>query len=120
MFDSYLSGGMRIVLEASTTVAEYSKTLEHIARSFVESGIYESEDEFVSDLLKDVALRKIRAYEKKIRAYEAKFGSFETFTRNLRGSASVRQEDQWMDWEAALNMMEAWKRVTCKLGSCVS
>ena len=120
MLDSYLSGGMRIIIEGSTTISEYNKTLEHIARSFVESGIYESEDQFVCDLLKDVAVRKIRAYERKIRAYEAKFGSFETFTQNIGGSASVRQEDQWMDWEAAINMLEAWKRVTCELGTCVS
>ena len=111
---------MKYLLRRKTTVTEYSKTLEHIARSFVESGIYESADEFVSDLLRDVASRKIRAYEKKIKMYEAKFGSFEEFTRKMQGSSSVRQEDQWMDWEAAINMLNAWKRVTCELGSCVS
>ena len=118
--DSYLSIETRMSLEANATVVDYSKTLEHIAKSFVESGIYESADAFVSDLLKDVAVRKIRAYERKIKTYEAKYGSFEKFTRKIRGKASARQEDQWMDWEAAMNMVEAWKRVVCELGSSAS
>lgn len=99
---------------------ECSKTLEHIAKSFVESGIYESTDEFISDLLKDMAARKIKAYEKKIKTYETKYGSFEKFTREIGGTASPKQEDQWMDWEAAMNMLKAWKHVTCELDSSVS
>ncbi len=99
---------------------EYNKTLEDIAKPFVESGIYGSTNAFVSDLLKDVAARKIKSYGKKIKAYEAKYGSFEKFTQKIRGTASPKQEDQWMDWEAARNMLNAWKRVTCELGSSVS
>ena len=102
------------------TAAECSKTLAHIAKSFVESGVYESTDEFVSDLLKDMATRKVKAYEKKIKTYETKYGSFEKFTRNIRGTASPKQEDQWMDWESAINMLKTWKRVTCELGSNAS
>jgi hypothetical protein len=99
---------------------EYSKTLESIAKFFVESGIYESTDEFVCDLVKDVAARKVRAYAKKVKAYVMKFGSFQEFTRKLQGRASVRDENQWMGWEAAINMLTAWKRVTTELGFCVS
>ena len=101
-------------------VVECSKTLEHIAKSFVESGIYESTDEFVSDILKDLATRKIRTYEKKIRSYKTKYGSFEEFTRKIRGTASPKQEDEWMDWEASINMLKAWKGITSELGSSVS
>ena len=103
-----------------TTAAECSKTLEHIAKSFVESGIYDSTDEFVSDLLKDMATRKIKVYEKKIKTYEAKYGSFEKFTQKILGTASPKQEDKWMEWEAAINMLKAWKRVTCELDSIAS
>jgi len=67
-----------------------------------------------------MATRKIRAYQKKIKTYEAKYGSFQEFTRKIRGAASPKQEDQWMDWEAAMNMLKAWKRVTCELGSSAS
>ncbi len=104
----------------NTMVAECSKTLEHIAKTFVESGAYESTDEFVSDLIKDLATRKIKRYKKKIKTYEAKYGSFENFTQKIRGTASPKEEDQWMDWEAAINMVKAWKNVTCELGSRAS
>jgi hypothetical protein len=102
------------------TGTECTKTLENIAKSFVESGAYESTDEFVSDLIKDMATRKIKRYQKKIKTYEAKYGSFEAFSQKIRGTASPKQEDQWMDWEAAINMVKAWKNVTCELGSRAS
>jgi hypothetical protein len=97
-------------------VVEYNKTLEHIAKPFVESGIYDSTAAFVSDLLKDVTARKIKAYERKIKRYEAKFGSFEQFSKQICGKATPRQENQWMEWEAATNMLKAWKNVSTELG----
>ncbi len=101
-------------------VAEYSKTLEQIAKPFIESGIYVSADAFVSNLVKDISVRKIREYERKIKVFEAKYGSFDDFTRKIRGKASPKQEDQWMAWEAAINMRNAWKRVTCEIASLAS
>lgn len=65
-------------------VAEYSKTLEQIAKPFIENGIYPSTDAFVSNLVKDVSARKIRGYERKIKAFEANYGSFDDFTRKIR------------------------------------
>ena len=95
---------------------EYSETLEHLARPFVESGIYESTDAFVGELVKDVAARKIKAYERKIKKFETKFGSFEQFSQKIRRCATPRQEDQWMKWEAAINMLTTWQCVTSELG----
>jgi hypothetical protein len=97
--------------------AEYSKTLEEIAKPFIESGIYDSTDSFVSNLVKDFATRKIKQYERKIKALETKYGSFEKFTRKLSVKAFPKQEDQWMEWEAARNILNAWKHVACELGS---
>jgi hypothetical protein len=97
-----------------------TRTLEHIAKSFVESGLYESTDEFVSDLVKDMAARKIKAYQKKIKAYEEKYGSFKKYAQKIRGNASPKEEDIWMDWEAAINMLNAWKQATCELGPSAS
>jgi hypothetical protein len=99
---------------------EYSRTLEHLAKPFVESGIYESTDAFVGELLKDVAARKIKAYERKIRKFEAKYGSIEQFSQKICGKATPRQEDQWMEWEAAINMLKTWQCVTSELGLSAS
>jgi hypothetical protein len=74
----------------------------------------------VSDLLKDVASRKIKAYERKIKRYQAKFGTFEGFGRKIRNKATPNQEDMWMQWEAAANTLEAWKRANSELDSSAS
>jgi hypothetical protein len=70
--------------------------------------------------LKDVASRKIKAYEGKIKRYEAKYGSFEQFSQKICGKATPLQEDQWLEWEAAINMLKAWKSVTSELDSSAS
>lgn len=97
--------------------AQYVRTLQHIAKPFLESGVYKSQEAFVKDLVKDVASRKVRTYQKKIRTYEARHGSFEQYSKIISGSATPRQEDQWMEWEAARDLLKAWKRVAKELGS---
>ncbi len=100
--------------------AQYSKTLEEIAKPFVESGIFASTDAFISNLVRDVAERKISQYETEISAFEAKYGPFDSFTRKIQGKATPKQEDQWMQWEGAVNMLKAWKQVVCELDSHAS
>ena len=99
---------------------EYTRTMENLAKPFVASGIYESTEAFVNDIVKDVASRRIKSYERKIRRYETKYGSFEAFSRKISGKATPAQEDLWMDWEASLNMLKAWKFVTSRLDSNAS
>jgi hypothetical protein len=77
-------------------------------------------DQFVSDILKEMAARKVKFYGKKVRSYKAKYGSFAEFTRKLRGKASPKEEDQWMDWDAAVNMLNSWEHVTSELDSRAS
>ncbi|MHB2036166.1 MAG: hypothetical protein ACYCPW_05420 [Nitrososphaerales archaeon] len=82
-----------------------------MAKPFLKSGIYKSPDAFVKDLVKDVAASKVKVYEKKIKVYESRYGSFEQFSHRIRGDASPSQEDRWMEWEGARNMLKAWKHV---------
>jgi hypothetical protein len=67
-----------------------------------------------------MAARKVKFYGKKVRSYKAKYGSFAEFTRKLRGKASPKEEDQWMDWDAAVNMLNSWEHVTSELDSRAS
>ncbi len=118
--DSYLSLNKEIVSWVNQMVGDYGRALEQIAKPFIESGIYASTDAFVSSLVKEVSARKICEYEQKIKAFEAKYGSFDSFTQKIRGKASPKQEDQWMEWEASINMLNAWKHVACELDSLAS
>jgi len=98
-------------------MAERSKTIKDNAKSFAENGAFKSTDTSFNNLLKDTADQRIKVHKKKIKAYEAKYGSFKEFTKNISGKATIKQEDQWMEWEAAINLLKAWKLVSKELDS---
>ena len=61
--------------------------------------------------------RQIALYEEQARAFEARHGmTFEEYTRNLRGRASIAEEDEWMDWEEALVFLGKWKKIKRQIG----
>lgn len=93
------------------TSQEFGKELEHISRPLVEVGIYASQEAFVRDLVKDMAKNRIRTYESAVRKYRAKHGSLGRFGAKIKGKASPKQEDDWMEWEAAEDMLKAWRKV---------
>lgn len=99
---------------------EYLRTLEDLAKPFIEAGIYNSSEAFVRELVKDVAANRIETYQRTIKRYEAKYGSFERLGKKIKGRATPKQEDEWMEWEAARNMLKAWKSVARELGLSAS
>lgn len=88
---------------------KYRSTLEALSRPFIQAGLYESEEDFLRDLVKDLAQRKIKAYQSTVRKYEKRYQSWDRFTEKIKGEATPEQEDEWMEWEAARNMLETWK-----------
>jgi len=95
---------------------EFTERLEELARPFVELGIYDSPQKFFKDVIRKIAAEKIKAYQRTINKYQKKYGSFEKFTKKLEGKAKPEFEDEWMDWESAINMLEAWKKASEELG----
>lgn len=95
---------------------ECVKRLEELAKPFVELGIYDSTEKFPKDVIKNVSTERIKTYERIVKKYERKYGSFEEFTKRLEGKARPKLEDEWMDWESARNMLEAWKKASKELG----
>ena len=82
------------------------KTLETIANTLVGLGQYKSQ----SDALRAIAIeqvnRKIALYERRVKRFEKKHrATFDKFTKRLRQRATANQEDEWMEWEAALEML---------------
>lgn len=94
----------------------YAKRLEELAKPFVEFGIYDSTEKFLKDVIKNISTEKIKTYERTINKYEKKYGIFEEFTKRLEGKAKPKLEDEWMDWESARNMLDAWKKAGKELG----
>ncbi len=97
--------------------SDYSKKIEHLARPFVELGIYDSPEKCAKELIAEMAERKIRYYSRAVKSFEAKYGMpFSKFTQKLKGRAKPKQEDDWMEWEAATDMLDAWKKASEELG----
>jgi hypothetical protein len=90
---------------------KYQSTLEALSRPFIKAGLYESEEAFLKDLAQDLARRRIKAYEDQVRKFERKYQSWEKFSEEIAGKASPAQEDDWMEWEGARNMLNAWKEL---------
>jgi len=96
---------------------EYTKQIEHLVKPFMELGLYDSPERFLRDLIKVLAKEKMKAYERTIRRFKNKHRmSFEEFTEKLEGKATPELERDWMEWEAAINMHNAWKKASQEIG----
>ncbi|OQY29109.1 MAG: hypothetical protein B6243_11515 [Anaerolineaceae bacterium 4572_5.2] len=94
-------------------------TLTTIARSLVSLGQYNN----TADAIKDMALTQIDAkitrYQEKIQQFENKYRiNFDDFTQQLKNQATIADEDEWFEWEAALSMLKAWQKVRGAIQSC--
>jgi len=96
---------------------DYTKRIEYLVKPFVELGLYDSPEKLLGDLIKVLAKEKMKAYERTIRRFENKHRiSFEEFTEKLEGKATPELERDWMEWEAAINMHNAWKKASQEIG----
>lgn len=87
------------------------KKIESIAKPFVDLGIYDSPEKFIKDIISKFVTDRISYYEKILEKFESKYKvSFSDFTKSLKGNATPKSEEDWMEWESAINMLEAWKK----------
>jgi hypothetical protein len=97
------------VTQQATPILEYA---DRLFTPLVQEGIFRSYDELLKSLLLDYIDRQIALYEEQARAFEVKHEmTFEEYTHNLRGRASIAEEDEWMDWEEALVFLRKWKKI---------
>jgi lipopolysaccharide biosynthesis regulator YciM len=95
----------------SAMTDNYLRTLEDLARPFIGAGLYDSKEAFLRDVVKDMAQHKAKSYERTVRKYQRRYKSWKKFTTEIEGKATPAQEDEWMEWEAARNMLKAWKEL---------
>ncbi len=90
---------------------------KHIAKPLMELGLYDSTREFIRDVTKDFIKHKIEIYKKQLKTFEQKYRmSFDAFSKKLEKGASIKDEDEWMEWEASENMLKAWKQAAKETG----
>ena len=116
------------------------RTLEKIANIFVSQGKYRTQSDALRAIALDHVDRKIALYQGRVKRFEKKYRVstdgknkrsprlltndfaehwrvFHKFTERLKNRATIPQEDDWMDWEAALEMVEGWQKLKRTLES---
>ena len=91
--------------------------LRQAAKPLVELGLYGSTGEFIRDITSEFIKYKIDFYKKQLKVFEKKYDmSFGAFSKKLEKGASIPEEDDWMEWEAAENMLKVWKQAAKETG----
>ena len=84
--------------------------LANLAKPFLDLGLYDSPATFFRDIIRDMVKHKLDRYECIIEKFERKYSmDFSDFSKKLERGAAIKEEDDWMEWEAAINMLGAWK-----------
>ena len=71
---------------------------------------HDSTRTFFRGLIRDATGNELRYYEHVIKKFERRYGmSFSDFSKKLEQGATIKEEDDWMEWEAAVNMLRVWE-----------
>ncbi len=88
--------------------------LRAIIRPFLEAGIYKNEEDALENILEDLVEVKINRYKEEVKKFESKYKTnFSSFIKEIKPGkhGTIEKENEWMEWEAAINMLEAWTKV---------
>ena len=92
------------------------KELDRLAQSLIREGVYASAEEFLRDNVRYMARRQIEECQQIIQGFEKKYISWEKFSDATLDTATIPQEDEWMEWESARRMLAAWQKLLKELG----
>ncbi len=105
--------------------------------ALVKRNIFASEEEAIGELVRDYVLRQVDILETNIHQFEQKYGmDFQQFQQYLHersvllenkslpaeqlktlNAAIMQEEDDWLDWKAARNMLENWLGLRNEVGA---
>lgn len=85
------------------------KILTHLIKPLVLSGVYKSETVALKDIVITQIESKIKTYDRIIKSFQKKYRKdFDTFSKDLANKATPGLEDDWMEWNGAIEMKKAW------------
>jgi hypothetical protein len=102
--------------------------VREIVKPLVRRELFATEEEAVRSLLRDYMLRRINQLEQQLSSFEQKYSmSFQQFVvyvhersvlleegtlsaerQKSLGRAVMQEEDDWLDWKVACDMLESW------------
>ena len=82
--------------------------LASIANSLVTAGIYKNEEAALKALAIELIEREISTYQEQVQTFEERYRhTLDQHTEVLKETASMQEEDEWMEWKGAAVMLEA-------------
>jgi hypothetical protein len=78
------------------------QTLHDITYPLVQTGIYKDEESALINLVIELIEKKLNDYRMVIQMLEDKF------TQAIQHKATFENEEDWMEWKAAVEMRNAW------------
>ncbi len=82
--------------------------IAHLIKPMILSGVYKDETVALKDIVVIHIENKIKRYDRVIKIFQKKYGgNFETFSKNLKNKATPELEDDWMEWNGAVEMKKA-------------
>ncbi len=83
--------------------------LHHITYPLVQTKIYKDEETALINLVYELIEKKLHDYRAAMKTLEHKHQqNFEQFTQSIRQNATYDDEEDWMEWKAAVEMAAAW------------
>jgi hypothetical protein len=98
---------------SATTLTQIAYLL---TEPLVSTGIYATPEQALKHIVLDYIERQIAWAEAEIGRYEQKYQqTFAEWTESLSGQATITDEDDWMEWEATLDMLDGWRQIKAKV-----
>ncbi|MCK4760869.1 MAG: hypothetical protein KAW12_01630 [Candidatus Aminicenantes bacterium] len=86
------------------------EVVDNLLRPLVQSGVYKDEVSALRDIILDYIDRKKRDYDEVIASFGEKYKKdFAAFTKEIKNSATLEAEDDWMEWQGAIEMRKGWQ-----------
>ena len=103
-------------------------TVSAVMEPLIRRRVFVTEEEAVRSLLRQYVLQQVGALQRELARFERKYGmQFEQFAeylhersvlleeselpteqRQVLGQAIMQEEDDWLDWKVAREMLESW------------
>ncbi len=93
-----------------------SQVIPILTEPLVRTGLYPSSEQALKHIILDYIERQIAWAEAEIRRYEQKYQqTFVEWSESLSGRATITEEDDWLEWEAACDMLDSWQQIKAEV-----
>ncbi|MBI1882147.1 MAG: hypothetical protein HYR94_28575 [Chloroflexi bacterium] len=83
-----------------------------LTEPLVRTGLYPSPEQALKSIILDYIEHKIAQIEAELKRYEQKYQqTFAEWSESLSGRATIADEDDWLEWEANLDMLDSWRQI---------